>query len=138
NGGWIVREALGQLAELGLWESAETFIRKYRNTGSLQQWEAQDFDRTIADFYINKQQFTSIIDEVLKKDSFKGRDLDLVKIIAQQYQQGSQSAKRRDFLEKVCAADPKNLELAFQLAELYDVSVDGEKKLTVNQRLVEE
>src|SRR5207244_1037144 len=98
NGGWIVREALGQLAELGLWESAETFIRKYRNTGSLQQWEAQDFDRTIADFYINKQQFTSIIDEVLKKDSFKGRDLDLVKMIAQQYQQGSQSAKRRDFL----------------------------------------
>src|SRR6185295_1611478 len=100
----------------------------------MQSYEAEQFDRQIATAYIQQHRFESIVDELLQKGSFKGRDLDLLKRIASEYQ-SSEPTKRREFLEKIVAADPKNKELSFQLAAIYDANTEGEKKLAILKRL---
>ncbi|PYT03657.1 MAG: hypothetical protein DMF60_17675 [Acidobacteria bacterium] len=136
NSSWALRETLQQLGQYDCWDAAEKFVRKHRSD-PMQQWEAEDFDRQIASSYIQNQRFSSVIEELLQKGSFKGRDLDLLKQIAQQYQ-SNEPAKRREFLEKVCAADPKNKELAYQLASLYNADEEADKKLAILKRLSEE
>ena len=136
NASWALRETLQQLSQFECWEAAEKFVRKHRSD-PMQQYESREFDQQIATAYIQNQRFSSVIEEVLQKGSFKGRDLDLLKQIAQQYQQND-AAKRRPFLEKVCAADPKNKELAFQLANLYTSDEDTPKKLAILKRLSDE
>ena len=126
-----------QLAQFNGWEAAENFVRKLRST-PMQQFEQTQFDQEIADRYIRDRRFESIPNEILQKNSFKGRDLDLFKMIVQPYQNASQTTQRRSFLEKISAADPANRELAFQLAGLYDDGADGEKKAAILQRLVEQ
>jgi tetratricopeptide (TPR) repeat protein len=138
GGGWMLREALLRLTEFELWDAAENFVKKHRSE-NLQQWEAQEFDRAVADQYVQHGRFGSIIDELLKQESFKGRDLELLKLIAQQMGQSAQETKRREFLEKVCAADPKNRELAMQLAEAYAGKPEfAEQRLAILKRLAEE
>ena len=137
NASWALRETLQELSQYNCWEAAEGFVRKHRSD-PLQQYEAQEFDRQIADNYARQSRFQPIVDEILQKGSFKGRDLDLLKAIVEQYRNGNQTLTRRVFLEKICAADPKNHELASRLAALYDNATEGDKKLTILKRLVEE
>ena len=87
--------------------------------------------------YVNEGRFEAIIKPLLAKDSLKGRDLSLVQKIAEQYQSSNQPAKRREFLEKLVAADPKNRDLAFNLAQLYDRPQDLPKKIALLQPLLE-
>ncbi|PYJ08401.1 MAG: hypothetical protein DME25_01645 [Verrucomicrobia bacterium] len=137
NASWALRETLQELSQYNCWDAAESFVKKHRND-PMQQWEQQEFDRLIAENYVKEKRFQPILDDILQKGSFKGRDLDLLKAILQQQQNGGQAATRRGFLEKVCVADPKNHELAFRLAGLYDNATEGEKKLAILKRLVEE
>ncbi len=133
NSGWAMRETLQQLAQFDCWDAAEKFVRKHRDD-PMQSYEAEEFDGAIAKAYIERNRFESVINELLQKNSFKGRDLALLKRIANEYRE-NEPAKRRQFLEKVCAADPKNKDLSYQLALLYDADTEMEKKLATLKRL---
>jgi predicted Zn-dependent protease len=117
-----------------MWESAENSLQTSRHAAAAMG--TTRVRRVIAEQHIQGNRFASIIDEILKKESFKGRDLELFKTILQRYQWQNQNSRRQEFLEKVCAADPKNRELNFQLAELYDVRKDGARKVAILDRLV--
>jgi tetratricopeptide (TPR) repeat protein len=136
NGSWALRETMQQLTQMDLWDETEQFVAKHR-TDTMDQWEADEFDRTIAQRYINEGRFESVVKPLLTKESLKGRDLSLVQKIVEQYQYANQSAKRRSFLEKLVAADPKNRDLAFGLAQLYVRAEDLPNRLTLIQTLVE-
>ncbi|MEO5803973.1 MAG: tetratricopeptide repeat protein, partial [Verrucomicrobiota bacterium] len=134
NASWATQEAMRQLGEFNRWEAAEKFVRKHR-TDPMQQYEAEQFDRQIAEGYIKDNRYKSLVEEVLQKGSFKGRDLDLMKKISEQYQSSGDSGMRQTFLEKLCAADPINRELASQLAAQYNNTTELPKKLAVLKKL---
>ncbi|MBN9693068.1 MAG: tetratricopeptide repeat protein [Verrucomicrobia bacterium] len=137
NGGWVVRQSIELLAALDNWEAAERLVRKFREQG-VQEWERREIDNEIAENYVQRNQFGSVVEDILKKDSFKGRDLDLLKSILERYQWQSQPERRLEFLERICRADPKNRELQYALATAYDDALQGDRKLAILERLVAE
>lgn len=136
NGGFALRQTLDQLSQMDLWDEAEQFAAKHR-TDPMQPYEEQEFDRNLAQRYVNDGRFEPIIKSLLAKESLKGRDLALVQRIAEQYQYSNQPTKRRDFLEKIVAADPQNRDLTFSLAQLYNRAEELPKRLAVLKPLAE-
>ena len=51
NGSWAMRQTMDQLAQMELWDEAEQFVAKHR-TDNMDQWEAEEFDRSIAARYV--------------------------------------------------------------------------------------
>ncbi|MEP6663025.1 MAG: tetratricopeptide repeat protein, partial [Verrucomicrobiota bacterium] len=137
NGSWAVQEALQQLGEFNRWEAAEKFVRKHR-TDPMQQYEAEQMDRQVAESYIKDNHYQSLVDEVMQKGAFKGRDLDLMKRIGDQYQSSGDNGARDTFLEKLHKADPSNRDLTYQLASKYNTTTDLPKKLALFQKLATE
>jgi tetratricopeptide (TPR) repeat protein len=136
NSSWAMQQTVDVLSQFDRWESVEKFVRKHRTDSQLQQYEADEIDRKIADGYVGNQRFKGIVDEVLQKPQLKGRDLDLVRKLSDKLQSSGKSADRRALLEKLVAGDPKNHALAFQLANLYDNDTESEKKIALLKKLV--
>lgn len=137
NAGWATRETIQSLSQMQLWDAAENFVRKHRSD-AMNEWEAQEMDRVVAEQYAQNNRFKSIVDEVLKKDSFKGRDLDLLRRVNEAYRNNNLPAKQQVFLEKLVTADPRNRELAFELAQRYNSADELPLKLALLKRLTEE
>lgn len=138
SGSYYLREVMRMFGEFELWEAAEKFALKHRSDNFDSSNEKQEFDRQVVDGYVKHKRFIAVVDDVMKKESFKGRDLDLVKEMARQLSGGGEGGERRAFLEKVVAADPKNRELAMQLAETYTEPGDLDKRIAILKRLVTE
>src|SRR6185503_5931719 len=138
NNSYYLRQALTQFAEFELWEAAEKFAVKHRSDRFDSTYDQQEFDRTIATGYARNGHFTAVVEGVLKKESFKGRDLELLKAIAKELQGTSEGGERRAFVERLVAADPKNRELAWQLAEIYDNPGDASRRMQIIKRLLDE
>lgn len=137
NGGWVVRQGADLLGSVGSWDAAERLVRRFRDSAT-QPWEREQIDSGIAEKFIQSNRYGSLIDEILAKDAIKGRDLDLLKSILQQYQWRSQPERRQAFLERICRADPKNRDLQYELATSYDLETQGEQRLAILERLVAE
>ncbi len=137
GGGWEYNEILQTLSSLQMWNRAEEFVKKNQRA-QLEQWEAEQFDRTLINGYANGGHFRSYVEEVTKKDALKGRDLDLVKRLSQHYRDTNNPQKRRELLEKILAVDTKNRELAFELAEVYGSINKREKQAEILARLTAE
>ena len=136
NRGYYIRDMLRQYADFELWEAAEVFARKNRE--AVDNGYEREVDTAMADAYVKFGHYKGIVDDILKKASFKGRDLDLLKAIAKEYKGGEEGGKRRQFLERLIAADPKNRDLALELADVYSANpADTEKRLTILKGLVE-
>ncbi len=138
NNSYYLRQALTQFAEFELWEAAEKFALKHRADRFDSTYDQQEFDRTIATGYSRHGRFAPLVEAVLKKESFKGRDLELLKAIASELQGTTEGGERRAFVERLVAADPKNRELAWQLAEIYNNPADSAKRMEIVKRLLDE
>ena len=126
-----IREAINSFAEHGLWEEAETMLRKYQRN-SMQDHDRREFSRIVSDFYVQNNQLKEFVDEILAKEKYKGSDIDLITAISNGYRSSNQPKMREEFLSRIVARDSTNERLVTELAQLHLRSNQEDKAKAIN------
>ncbi len=145
-----MRQAVDTFAEHGLWDEVEALVRKLSPNSKRQQrhivrppsYEQEEFNRVVAEIYVQYNQLQNIVNEAIDKETYTDADAELFLAIANHYRwnYSDQSESRREaFLSRVLARGSGNTtKLLSELIQIHFRNGNPEKAVELARQLVKD
>ncbi len=145
----FMRQAVNTFGEYGLWDEVEALVRKHspnskrqrRRSAGPPSYEQQEFNRIVAETYVQYNQLQNIVNEAIDKETYTDADIELFLAIANHYRWDyfDQSENRREaFLSRVLARGSSNTtKLVSELIQIHFRNDNPEKAVELARQLIE-
>lgn len=145
-----MRQAVNTFGEYGLWDEVEALVRKHSPNNKRQRrriagppaYEQQEFNRVVAEIYMQYNQLQNIVNETIDKETYTDADAELFLAIANHYRwnYSDQSESRREaFLSRVLARGSGNTtKLVSELIQIHFKNDNPEKAVELARQLVKD
>ena len=145
-----MRQAVNTFGEYGLWDEVESLVRKHSPNNKRQRrriagppaYEQREFNRVVAEIYVQYNQLQNIVNEIIDKETYTDADAELFLAIANQYRRNysDRSESRCEaFLSRVLARGSGNTtKLVSELIRIHFRNDNPEKAVELASQLVED
>lgn len=145
----FMRQAVNTFGEYGLWDEVEALVRKHSPNNKRQRrrsigppsYEQQEFNRIVAETYVQYNQLQNIVNEAIDKETYTDADIELFLAIVNHYRWDyfDQSENRREaFLSRVLDRDSGNTtKLVSELIQIHFRNDNPEKAVELARQLIE-